>query len=826
VLVGKALREVGFELLDPLKDATRDDMLFGVHALADKLRKAGPGAIGFLYYTGHGIGVGGDNVLIPKNVQGTSDAELNIRGVKLAEVLDILKQNAPHAVHFIVLDACRNNIRGAKGAKGFVPVVDHRTGMVIAFATAAGEVASDEGSDSGPYAAALAAELVKAGQNDQQVFNSVRSRVVEVTGKQTPWTYDGLVGERVVFRGRAPSGPSEIEQQLELTFWATVKDSKNPQMLKLYLARYPNGIFAGLAILMIAQAEQEEGHRTIQTLHEEEARQARLAKQVAEEKRLDAEREARAAEAAMQQGKLIQALAEAQKAREALEAAERDRRAAQQAADEAKGLADALKSEREAQTEAAQKWATVKDATNVSVLEAFIKQFGNTIYGATARARLEEIKKQQVAVVTPPTKGETGQQKADPAHKRAEDEAQARAEQAVRQRLAAQQQQQEDQKKLAEAKAAQRPESTMLPAGVVRANLAAASVLRALAVSPNGKELAVSADDGIIRIIDLATFRVVRRLPETSDGTTTKSLAYSGDGSLLIAGRFNGRIEIWNTATGSKAEDLKSASSKVFAVGYYPPELHRWAVTAGSEGVEIWNMKSKTVAGRPGLHKGPVRALAYSSEKSGNFVTGGEDGQLIFYLPSNRQKPVQAHRGGVFGAAFSSDNSMVVSGGADGLVKIWNAQTQSEQRSLQGHTRYVLSVALSKSAARIASGGADKSVRVWSVQSGQALHVLEGHEKDVEYVGFLRADDLVVSISEDRTLRVWDAVRGRHLLTAAFYADGDYVAYTSKGLFTGTPNVSRRLEIGTGAQPRALSDGDQQSLFKPEGFGVDKLAER
>jgi uncharacterized caspase-like protein len=71
--VGRALSEVGFTVLNPLKDDSRDEMLFGVYKLAGQLRKAGPGAVGFLYYTGHGIAVGGENVLIPKDVESTSD---------------------------------------------------------------------------------------------------------------------------------------------------------------------------------------------------------------------------------------------------------------------------------------------------------------------------------------------------------------------------------------------------------------------------------------------------------------------------------------------------------------------------------------------------------------------------------------------------------------------------------------------------------------------------------------------------------------------------------------------------------------------------------
>jgi hypothetical protein len=40
--------------------------------------------------------------------------------------------------------------------------------------------------------------------------------------------------------------------------------------------------------------------------------------------------------------------------------------------------------------------------TSVAVLEEFIRQFENTPYGPMARARLEELKKNQYAVVTPP----------------------------------------------------------------------------------------------------------------------------------------------------------------------------------------------------------------------------------------------------------------------------------------------------------------------------------------------------------------------------------------------------------------------------------------
>jgi uncharacterized caspase-like protein len=52
---------------------------------------------------------------------------------------------------------------------------------------------------------------------------------------------------------------------------------------------------------------------------------------------------------------------------------------------------------------AAQAWLATRDTSSIAVLEDFIRQFGNTPYGSMARARLEELKKSQAAVVAPPT---------------------------------------------------------------------------------------------------------------------------------------------------------------------------------------------------------------------------------------------------------------------------------------------------------------------------------------------------------------------------------------------------------------------------------------
>jgi uncharacterized caspase-like protein len=68
-IVGEALKSIGFEVLKPVQNARRADMLIAIHAFAEKLRSAGSDAVGFLYYSGHGIASAGENYLIPVDVE-------------------------------------------------------------------------------------------------------------------------------------------------------------------------------------------------------------------------------------------------------------------------------------------------------------------------------------------------------------------------------------------------------------------------------------------------------------------------------------------------------------------------------------------------------------------------------------------------------------------------------------------------------------------------------------------------------------------------------------------------------------------------------------
>src|SRR5215470_16694689 len=197
-VVAAALAKVGLERITQIKDANRNQILGAIHDFADQLGAAGEDPVGFFYYSGHGLAVAGDNFIVPINVKAMTRRDLDVSGVKLDDILDILNDKAPQAAHFVIFDACRNTLGGTRGGKGFVPAVE-KAGALIGFSTAPGATASDQGQDGGPYATALAAELVVPGRSHSDVFFEVRTRVATASRhEQIPWTQDGLL-RRITF---------------------------------------------------------------------------------------------------------------------------------------------------------------------------------------------------------------------------------------------------------------------------------------------------------------------------------------------------------------------------------------------------------------------------------------------------------------------------------------------------------------------------------------------------------------------------------------------------------------------------------------------------
>jgi formylglycine-generating enzyme required for sulfatase activity len=200
-LMAKTLIGLGFTV-STLMNGTRSTMRTKLKELKDNLA-ANPGGIGFVYYSGHGVQVDGENYLVPVNNGAlTSEADVNEDCLSLSCVLEMSKGTQAKA-YITVLEACRDNqflSQNGDGNKGLAVVgrtLDAST--LVAFSASPGETASATlGGANSIYTAELVKQLQTPNLSLQEVFQSTRSAVrTKSSNRQHPREDNGL--EELIF---------------------------------------------------------------------------------------------------------------------------------------------------------------------------------------------------------------------------------------------------------------------------------------------------------------------------------------------------------------------------------------------------------------------------------------------------------------------------------------------------------------------------------------------------------------------------------------------------------------------------------------------------
>ncbi|CAN5271840.1 hypothetical protein BH10PLA2_BH10PLA2_18880 [soil metagenome] len=171
--------------------------------------------------------------------------------------------------------------------------------------------------------------------------------------------------------------------------------------------------------------------------------------------------------------------------------------------------------------------------------------------------------------------------------------------------------------------------------GALRANLAGlpANFLK-LVFSRDNKTVAISGEPAesktvVIGLWDIASTKKLREFGSWE--SPVYGLAFSADGKYLTSGSWDGSVQIWNTATGSKVAQLSSKEQRegglINAVAYSPDD--RFIAVCG-DGVVVWEAtKHKLLRKLPFNGYGPALSLAFSGD--GRYVAAGGAYQGLAY---------------------------------------------------------------------------------------------------------------------------------------------------------------------------------------------------
>jgi len=264
--------------------------------------------------------------------------------------------------------------------------------------------------------------------------------------------------------------------------------------------------------------------------------------------------------------------------------------------------------------------------------------------------------------------------------------------------------------------------------------------ITSLAFSPDGTLLGVTGGNpslfGEVQFWNVADKKLVRSGTFTAD--TLFGGRFSTDGTLFAFGGADNSARIIKTADGEQILKFDAHADWVMDTTFSVDGKHMITVSRDrsmklavvESGQFIDNITSIT----PGALKGGLQALRRHPTKD-ELLIGGSDGEPKLYKmirttvrtigdDANKLRGYPVMPGRIFALDFSGDGSKFVAGsstGAAGAVRIYQTDDAKLLFELPGHSRGVFAVAFSKDGKRVATGGFEGIVRLFDAETGMLI---------------------------------------------------------------------------------------------------------
>jgi WD40 repeat protein len=352
-----------------------------------------------------------------------------------------------------------------------------------------------------------------------------------------------------------------------------------------------------------------------------------------------------------------------------------------------------------------------------------------------------------------------------------------------------------------------------------------------LALHPDGQRLAIGCGGGnvhvtVVAVLDLHRGEAPLRL--TGHHAPVSALAYSRDGTRLASGAEDGEVILWNVATSKPVLTLPRLPVRITAVAFSPCGV-RVAAAAGDGLVKVWQVadgKELLIVNNSG---NSANALAFIDDE--RLAIGLATGEVSVWQVATRQKDfaLRGHRGPmpqIKGLAASSDRRRLLSAGADGMLKVWDA-TNPEYRSTTTDNIFQMTAAFSPATSRLLLARTDGVAELWDLAGPRRLWQRRISPETLEAAALSPDGQRLAVGGQDRIVRVCD-VEGKEVLalsghtqmvrSLAFSPDGRSLAGS-----VGDPGVETELKLWDLANPGTsvrLASGQPTILslaFRPDG---------
>ena len=212
--------------------------------------------------------------------------------------------------------------------------------------------------------------------------------------------------------------------------------------------------------------------------------------------------------------------------------------------------------------------------------------------------------------------------------------------------------------------------------------------------SPDGKMLAAGCGDGAVRVFDAETGKLNYNLNITANALPTTALTWrpvtesSRTRNVLIAANADGAVQHWHVTSGRCLHEINDPENSLFTIDY-SADGKKFATAGKDYAVRIYDEATKTLVSKM---EGGYHAIQ------------------------------KGHSNRVFSLKFDkNDDNVVVSGGWDNTVQVWDLRTERSVRSFYGP--HICGDAIDICGGTILTGSyrMDEQLQTWDFGTGKLI---------------------------------------------------------------------------------------------------------
>ena len=381
-----------------------------------------------------------------------------------------------------------------------------------------------------------------------------------------------------------------------------------------------------------------------------------------------------------------------------------------------------------------------------------------------------------------------------------------------------------------------------------------------IALSPDGKHLAVVIDQNVVQILDPETGKSMRSfsfpkgplglLSFSQDGnnlfaTTTSgfiyglnvrdgqlfsfsethsnevtSLSFSPDGKILATGSLDRTLKLWDVSTGRHLRTILGHGGWLTSVHWSPDG--RYLLSSDSDGViKMWDMQATEMPVWPDEKAAAVSATGFTPQNELIAIGLGTDEKLKLWNLSNGKiladlGPVKT----ITSAAFSKDATLVAAA-VPAEVRIYSVTTGKLVSTFADPVGEIYSLEFSPDGTKLLSGSRKRNVIISEVSTGRTYASLDSGNTHYRAV-FSPDGKKIASADKDGTIRLWDVgltaiektLSGHEAAVKllCFSPDNRMLASAADD------NTVRVWDLATGQELKRIgSDPVKRLIFAPDG---------